>query len=127
MIIYGTAIVAFCYFAGTIIGELLGKLLGVSANVGGVGFGMLLLLFVTEYILPEEKIHRATRQGITFWQGMYLSITIAMAASQNVFQALNGGMFAILAGLLAVGISISCLPLLSRLTKGRGFRTGEQA
>ncbi len=126
MIIYGTAMVAFCYFAGSIIGELLGKVLGVSANVGGVGFAMLLLLLVTERILPEQKIRPATKQGITYWQGMYLSVTIAMAASQNVFQALKGGMFAILAGVLAVGVSISLIPLINRLTGDRQFKTGER-
>ena len=36
MIIYGVAFLAVCTLAGIFIGELLGKLIGVPANVGGV-------------------------------------------------------------------------------------------
>lgn len=46
MIIYGVALLAFCFLTGNYIGDILGALLGVKANVGGVGFAMLLLLFL---------------------------------------------------------------------------------
>ncbi len=44
MIIYGVGILAFCYVVGQIFGEFIGKLIGVDANVGGVGFAMILLI-----------------------------------------------------------------------------------
>lgn len=47
MIIYGVALLAFCFLTGNYIGDILGALLGVKANVGGVGFAMLLLIILT--------------------------------------------------------------------------------
>ena len=44
MIIYGTAILAACHLLGVYIGDLLGSLIGVKANVGGVGLAMMLLI-----------------------------------------------------------------------------------
>ncbi|HVS55472.1 MAG TPA: malonate transporter subunit MadL, partial [Casimicrobiaceae bacterium] len=40
MIIYGTALLAFCHLAGLFLGDLLGSLIGVKSNVGGVGIAM---------------------------------------------------------------------------------------
>lgn len=37
MIIYGVALLSACLIAGLYVGELLGSLIGVQANVGGVG------------------------------------------------------------------------------------------
>lgn len=37
MIIYGLMLMGLCMFAGLIVGDLLGLLLGISANIGGVG------------------------------------------------------------------------------------------
>jgi len=36
MIIYGTALLAFCHLAGLFLGDLLGAAIGVKTNVGGV-------------------------------------------------------------------------------------------
>ena len=47
MIIYGVALLAFCFLTGNYIGDILGALLGVKANVGGGGFAMLLLIILT--------------------------------------------------------------------------------
>ena len=44
MVIYGVALLAGCYMAGNVIGDILGALLGVKANIGGVGFAMLFLI-----------------------------------------------------------------------------------
>ena len=41
MIIYGLMLMGLCMFAGLIVGDLLGLLLGISANIGGVGFASL--------------------------------------------------------------------------------------
>ena len=45
MVIYGVALLAFCMLMGVFLGDLLGQLLGVQANVGGVDIAMLLLIF----------------------------------------------------------------------------------
>ena len=44
MIIYGVALLAICTLAGVIMGDMLGVLLGVKSNVGGVGIAMILLI-----------------------------------------------------------------------------------
>ena len=42
MVIYGVAVLSFCMVIGVFAGDLLGQLIGVEANVGGVGIAMLL-------------------------------------------------------------------------------------
>ncbi len=42
MVIYGVAILAGSFMLGQMIGEMLGSWLGIDANVGGVGFAMVL-------------------------------------------------------------------------------------
>ncbi|MEC8918299.1 MAG: malonate transporter subunit MadL, partial [Pseudomonadota bacterium] len=37
MVIYGVALLAGCMLVGLIIGDVLGQLLGIDANLGGVG------------------------------------------------------------------------------------------
>ncbi|PMC97684.1 malonate transporter subunit MadL, partial [Brevibacterium paucivorans] len=56
MILYGVAALAASVLAGTIIGEILGQLLGVDANVGGVGFGMILLIALTTWLRSKGKL-----------------------------------------------------------------------
>ncbi|SVD70720.1 uncharacterized protein METZ01_LOCUS423574, partial [marine metagenome] len=36
MVIYGVALLAFCFISGLFLGELLGRLIGIEANLGGV-------------------------------------------------------------------------------------------
>ena len=115
MIIYGTALVAGCYFIGMFIGELLGQLLGIDTNVGGVGFSMFLLLIASNYLLPKTKKLEETEKGIKFWQGMYIPIAVAMAASQNVYKAISGGVIAIIAGLLAVAVGMALIPVINKI------------
>ena len=49
MVIYGVALLAGCYMAGNVIGDILGALLGVKANIGGVGFAMLFLIIISAW------------------------------------------------------------------------------
>lgn len=99
--------------AGSFIGNVLGALIGLNTDVGGVGFAMILLLI----IMNSEKIRKILPQrsveGLTFWKEMYIPITIAMCASQNVYKAISGGALAIVAGLAAVAIAFLMLPLLN--------------
>lgn len=55
MVIYGVALLAGCYMAGNVIGDILGALLGVKANIGGVGFAMLFLI-----IIPPGRSRKAS-------------------------------------------------------------------
>jgi malonate transporter MadL subunit len=48
-----------------------------------------------------------TEAGIAFWGSIYIPIVVAMAASQNVLAALQGGAVALLAGTLTVGVSFA--------------------
>lgn len=115
MIIYGVAILSACLVAGLYVGELLGSLIGVQANVGGVGIAMLLLIFAQN--LPRKKPFASgvSAGGITFWSAMYIPIVVAMAARQNVVGAIEGGALAILAGIAAVALSFALIPLISRI------------
>lgn len=114
MIIYGVALLSLCTLAGLFIGEILGVLLGVPANVGGVGIAMLLLIFVGGYLGKRGLLSAKTEQGVEFWSAVYIPIVVAMAAQQNVLGALSGGPAAILAGIAAVAVAFALVPLLDR-------------
>ncbi|AXE19780.1 malonate transporter subunit MadL [Runella rosea] len=117
MIIYGVAILAFCYIIGQLIGEFLGKLIGVDANVGGVGFAMLLLIFLSDWLHKKSYFDKSTENGILFWNQMYIPIVVAMSAIQNVKVAVSSGFIAILAGIVPVVICLLTIPLLAKLSK----------
>ncbi|SFH65206.1 malonate transporter, MadL subunit [Collimonas sp. OK307] len=119
MIIYGVAVLAICTLIGQFAGSLLGVLLGVQANVGGVGFAMILLLVATDYLQRAKKMPAISAQGITFWTAMYIPVVVAMAAQQNVVAALKGGPAAILAGVLAVAVSFALIPVIDRIGKAK--------
>lgn len=114
MIIYGVALLASCLVLGLYVGELLGQLLGVQANVGGVGIAMLLLVLASGSQRLQSLVSGPSGDGIKFWSAMYIPIVVAMAASQNVVAALNGGILAVLVGVLAVLVSFALVPVLSR-------------
>ena len=50
MTIYGVGVLAVCFLMGQLLGELLGRFLNIEANVGGVGFGMILLILFNEWL-----------------------------------------------------------------------------
>ena len=54
MIIYGVALLGVCLLVGVFLGELLGQIIGVKANVGGVGISMLLLICLL-YTSPSPR------------------------------------------------------------------------
>ena len=115
MIIYGVAFLAFCTLAGLFVGELLGKLLGIPANVGGVGIAMLLLIGLGSYLSKRGLFTGKSEQGVSFWAAVYIPIVVAMAAQQNVYGAISGGPMAILAGTLAVVLGFARVPVLVRI------------
>ena len=114
MKIYGVAILAGCYLIGQLIGQYLGHFLGIGGNVGGVGFGMLLLVLIHDRLRKGDKFTIETNSGILFWSSMYIPIVIAMAATQNVKAAISGGWVAIIAGVAATAVCFMIIPLLSK-------------
>ena len=55
MTIYGVALLAVSTLVGLTLGDELGALLGVKANIGGVGFAMLLLIFSTDWLKARGR------------------------------------------------------------------------
>ena len=118
MVIYGVALLSFCMLVGVFVGDILGEVMGVQANVGGVGIAMLLLLVLSNLGSSKRALSPITEKGIGFWSAMYIPIVVAMAARQNVFSALSGGGMAIIAGVAAVPASFAMIPLLAHLGRG---------
>lgn len=115
MIIYGVALLSACLLVGQFAGELLGQWLGVQANVGGVGVAMLLLVLISGSKFFQPLFRGPAATGIHFWSAMYIPIVVAMAAGQNVVAAADGGLLALIAAALAVGLCYALVPLMSRL------------
>ncbi|MEX2122812.1 MAG: malonate transporter subunit MadL [Woeseia sp.] len=120
MVIYGVALLSFCMLAGVFAGDVLGELLGVQANVGGVGIAMLLLIALSKLSHHRLRLSPITESGVNFWTAMYIPIVVAMAAGQDVVAAVSGGWMAIVAGVAAVAASFVMIPMLARF--GRGSR-----
>jgi malonate transporter MadL subunit len=114
VVIYGVALLAVCMLAGLILGELLGLLIGVDANVGGVGIAMLLLVLFVDGLKKRVRLNSVSQQGVAFWGLIYIPVVVAMAASQDVVSALRGGPVALLAGASAVALCFALVPILSR-------------
>ena len=115
MVIYGVALLSACLLAGVFLGELLGKLIGVQANVGGVGIAMIFLILTSDALIRRGRLQAVTQQGVMFWSAVYIPIVVAMAATQNVIAALRGGVAAFLAGSLAVVACLVLVPVISRM------------
>lgn len=115
MVIYGVALLSACMLVGVFIGDLLGKAIGVQANVGGVGIAMLLLVVGTDALIRRGRFQPVSQQGVMFWSAVYIPIIVAMAATQNVIAALEGGLAAFLAGSLAVVACVVLVPAISRM------------
>jgi len=115
VVIYGVGLLAGCYLAGIFLGDLLGNLLHVQANVGGVGIAMLFLILISDWLKRHGRLKRVTHEGVVFWSAIYIPVIVAMAARQNVVAALDGGMMAFVAGALAVVACFLLVPVLSRM------------
>ncbi|ALM51950.1 malonate transporter subunit MadL [Halomonas huangheensis] len=124
MVIYGVALLAGCMMVGLIIGDLLGQVLGIDSNLGGVGIAMLLLIFTTSWLKDRNKLPEPTVSGINFWNAMYIPIVVAMAASQNVAAAFSGGLVALLAGVLAVVLGLALVPVIAGKAPDRSTDRG---
>lgn len=115
MLIYGLGLLAFSYIAGQLFGDFLGELIGVQANVGGVGFAMLLLVLLHNYFQKKQLVKANFDEGIGFWSNMYVPVIVAMSASQNALLAFNKGVLPIVAGTLIVIIGFLLVPIISKI------------
>jgi malonate transporter MadL subunit len=119
MKIYGVAVLAACYLAGQILGELLGDIFAFDGNIGGVGFGMLFLILLGDFMKQKNWIDTESESGIYFWSGMYIPVVVAMSSIQNVQAALSGGWVALVVGVVGTLFCFALIPLLSKLFADR--------
>ena len=115
MVVYGVALLALCLLLGTYLGNVLGYLMGIDANVGGAGIAMLMLIVLSNLSHSKFHLKPMTESGIHFWSAMYIPIVVAMAAKQNVVAALSSGWLAVIAGVGAVVVSFALVPVLTKL------------
>lgn len=115
MIIYGVALLAFCFLVGKILGSLLGLAIGVNGDVGGVGFAMILLMVINLYLKKKGWLKTDTTKGIQFWSSMYLPIIVAMASTQNVKAAISSGPVALVVGAVVTITGFFLVPLIAKI------------
>ncbi len=115
MVIYGVALLAICMLSGLVLGHEIGHLLGIDANVGGVGIAMILLVVASDLLRRSGRLSKPTQGGVLFWSSIYIPVVVAMAAKQNVLAAFQGGGVAVLAGVLTVIVCFALTALLSRI------------
>ena len=123
MAIYGVALLAACYIVGIFLGDMFGALVGVKANVGGVGFAMLFLILLTNKGLDAGWLDKKSQSGISFWSAMYIPIVVAMSSIQNVVAALRGGPLAIGSGLVGVAVAFAFIPIINKVF---GKKSGQE-
>jgi malonate transporter MadL subunit len=116
MKIYGVAVLAACFIAGQLIGDVLGMVFKFDGNIGGVGFGMLLLILFGDAMKKKNWIDTEAESGIHFWSGMYIPVVVAMSSIQNVKAALSGGWVALVVGVVATSFCFMLIPLLSKFS-----------
>lgn len=123
MKIYGVALLAACFLIGKLLGNLLGILININSDIGGVGFAMVLLIASSAYMRKKGWLVQESEKGILFWSSMYIPIIVAMSATQNVNAAISGGYVAILAG---IGVTVVCfmlVPLISKIGRKQDSET----
>ncbi|WP_437399436.1 malonate transporter subunit MadL [Flagellimonas lutimaris] len=115
MKIYGVALLAACFLMGKLLGRLLGHLINIDSDIGGVGFAMFLLMTSSIYLRKKKWLVLETEKGIWFWSSMYIPIIVAMTSTLNVKAALSGGFLAIILGISATAVCMLMVPLISKI------------
>lgn len=116
-LMYGLGLLAFSFLTGQFMGEELGVWLGVKANVGGVGFAMIILILAKDFLEKKNLVNENFKKGIDYWNMMYVPVVIAMSASQNVRVAVSSGFLAIVAGLIPTIMVFMFFPYLLKKLK----------
>ncbi len=119
MLVYGVAVLAGCFIAGQLIGDLLGRLLNIDGNVGGVGFAMVLLILINQWMHKRKLFTTEMESGVNFWNKMYIPVIVAMSSIQNVKSAFSSGSVAIVAGIVPTVICFLAIPLISKISRRR--------
>ena len=119
VLIYSLVTLALCMLLGKYIGTCFGTLVGIGSDVGGVGFAILLLLFVGNSKRFSFTRQKDFIQGMQLWKKMYMPVVVAMAASQNVYRMLTSGMVAIVGGIASVAFPFLVLYLLHKREERR--------
>lgn len=117
--IYSLVTLSLCMIVGKYIGLLLGTLVGIDADVGGVGFAIILLVIVTNSPRFAFAQKKGFKDGVSFWKQMYMPVVVALAATQNVYRMLTSGMVAIVAGSAAVAVPFLIVYLLHKREERR--------
>ena len=117
MMIHGVALLAACFLVGRVLGEYLGIWIGIDANVGGVGFSMVLLIGAVQWMHNHGRLNPQFESGVIFWGNLYIPVIVAMSAVQNVKGALSSGLIAVLAGIIPTALCFLLVPWLSRLIR----------
>jgi malonate transporter MadL subunit len=110
---------------GIFLGDLLGQLMGVKTNVGGVGIAMLLLICARLYMQRREWMPQMTERGVEYWGAMYIPVVVAMAAQQDVVAALRGGPVALLAAVGSVVVCAGVISLINRMESPAAIAAAE--
>jgi malonate transporter MadL subunit len=113
--ISGVALLAICTLLGAFLGDWLGVLLGVKANVGGVGIAMVMLIAVRAWLARTGRLSSGAKLGVQFWAALYIPIVVAMAATQNVVSAVESGPMVLVASVGTVVICFIAVAVFSRL------------
>jgi malonate transporter MadL subunit len=100
--IFGVALLAVCTLIGALLGDLLGMALHVKSNVGGVGIAMILLILARAFLQKRGALSHPFKLGVEFWASLYIPIVVAMASTQNVAGAIKGGPVVVTAALASV-------------------------
>jgi malonate transporter MadL subunit len=100
--IFGVALLAVCTLIGALLGDLLGMALHVKSNVGGVGIAMILLILARAFLQKRGALSHPFKLGVEFWASLYIPIVVAMASIQNVAGAIKGGPVVVTAALGSV-------------------------
>ncbi len=115
MKIYGVALLAACFLVGKLLGNLLGALININSDIGGVGFAMVLLIMSSAYMRKKGWLVQESEKGILFWNSMYIPIIVAMAATLNVNAAISGGYVAVFAGIAVTVVCFMLVPVISKI------------
>ena len=119
MTIYGVALMAICSLIGVGIGDFLGDSLHVKANLGGVGFAMILLLMARAWLQRNKALSSGIVLGTEFWATMYVPIAVALASIQDVASAVTGGPMVLVAGCITFLVCAILVGVFSRFDKHR--------
>jgi len=120
LVMFGTALLAVCYLLGIVAGDALGILIGVKANVGGVGFAMILLIASLHFAHTRGVMTVGAERGVTFWAALYIPVVVAMSATQNVVVAFKSGIVAVLGAAGSVVVCACMIAVINRVIERRG-------